>query len=185
MIMKITKTGWWIIGTAGVAGLGIGGYFLWQKLKKPETDKYGNPLLKGEGTGGITGGVETSKEGGTAITEPNWDNPFDVNYHTDVMKWVAPRKIYLLKSANAKQYAKELHDAWGGSWYINDDESAVKAVFSKKVSDKVHVSCVAKAFWETYKQDLYEYLANFLSEKEMQENVRKPVQALPNYRISS
>ena len=29
--MNITKTGWWIIGGIGVAGLGVGGYFLWKK----------------------------------------------------------------------------------------------------------------------------------------------------------
>lgn len=189
--MKITKTGWWIIGAIGVAGLGVGGYFLFRKDKHSGSDKYGNLKLKGKGkdaqiSGGVEGGVETTKEGqGTAVTEPNWDNPYDMNYEQDVKKWVSPKKIYVLKKSYADQYAKELKDAYGGAWYNDDDEDAVKAVFSKKLKDKVHVANVSRAFWNNYKKDMWEYLANFLSSDEMEENVHKPVRALPNYRIAS
>lgn len=189
--MNITKTGWWIIGGIGVTGLGVGGYFLWKKKKHPGADKYGNLKLKGKGkdaniSGGMEGGVETTKEGqGTTVTEPNWDNPFDMNYEKDVKTWVKPKKIFVLKQSYAEQYAKELKDAYGGGWYSDDDEDAVKAVFSKKLKDKVHVANVSRAFWNKYQKDMWEYLANFLSSSEMEENVHKPVRTLPNYRIAN
>ena len=154
-------------------------------------DRFGDSEVKGKGkdaniSGGMEGGVETTKEGqGTTVTEPNWDNPFDMNYEKDVKTWVKPKKIFVLKQSYAEQYAKELKDAYGGGWYSDDDEDAVKAVFSKKLKDKVHVANVSRAFWNKYQKDMWEYLANFLSSSEMEENVHKPVRTLPNYRIAN
>lgn len=188
--MRISKKGWWIIGSVGVVGLGVGSYFLFFHNKnKPGSDKYGNLKLKGKGkdakvSGGVEGGVETTKEGqATTVTEPNWDNPYDMNYENDVKSWVKPKKIYVLKKSYADKYAKELKEAYGGAWYNDDNEDAVKAVFSKKLKDKVHVANVSRAFWNNYKKDMWEYLANFLSSSEMEEYVHKPVRRLPNYRI--
>ena len=184
--MKINNTTWWIIGAVSLAGLGAGAYFLWKKHgKDPQRDKYGNLSIKGSESG-IEGGVQTTREGqGTSVSEPNWENPFAMNYQQDVMRWVAPKTIFLMKKSFADQYAKQLKEAWGGAWYKNDDEDAVKDVFTKKVADKVHVSCISKAFYDNYKKDLYDYLANFLSQSEMEAYVIKPVQSLPNYRIAN
>ena len=62
-------------------------------------------------------------------TELNWNSPFDMNYLTDVQKWVAPKSIRVLDDASAKQLAKIIKEAKGT---FNDDEDAVKNVFGKK-----------------------------------------------------
>jgi hypothetical protein len=183
--MKIKKTTWVIIGGLGLIAIGAGIYFFIIKPKS-RSDKYGNLKLKGTGkdkdiTGGMTGGVQTQKAGqSTSIIEPNWENPFDSSYGDDVKKWVAPKNLIILKEQFAKQYATELYNAKG---ILDDNEQAVKGVFTKKVKDKVHVSNVSSAFWKLYKKDLYDYLSSFLNESEMEEFVHGPVRNLPNYRL--
>ena len=188
-MMKISKKGWWVLGSIGVAGLGTGIYFLFFKDKKhPDSDKYGNLKLKGEGKdskGGIKGGIQTTKEGqASAITEPNWKNPYDMTYAIDVREWVNPKKVYVLKKSFAEKYAKELKSAKGLPWYMggNDNEEAVKNVF-KRLKDKVQVANLSKAFYDDQEKDMWEYLVSFLEDDEMEENVYKHVRKLPNYRI--
>ena len=178
----MNKSTWWTLGGLGVAGLGIGVYFLWYKKKRPKpwTPHLTNP--KNENTG-IGGGISIPKSGGKPITEPNWNDPFDMNYSEDVKKWQAPRKVNELDPLAAKQYAKELKEAYGGAWYLNDDEKAVESVFAKKLQDKVEVSNVSKAFWNLYQKDLWEYLAHFLSKRELEKYLQKPVRELPGYRM--
>lgn len=187
--MKITKTTWFIIGGVALmaAGTGIYLFVLRNKNKNAQMDQYGNLKLKATGkdketTGGMGGGILTSKGvHSTAVTEPNWDNPFDINYYKDVKKWVAPKALILLRSAAAKQYAKQLYDAKS---IVQDDVDAVYNVFSKKVSDKVQVSNVSEAFWNVYRKDLMEYLTSFLSDSEMEKYVQSPVRNLVNYRVN-
>jgi hypothetical protein len=184
-VKRKLKINWLAIG-AGMLAAGAGIYFLIIRKKNQQNDKYGNVKLKAQGadkekSGGIAGGVQTTKGGSaTAVVEPSWDNPFDKDYSSDVKKWIAPKSLLVLKDQFAKQYAKELYNAKS---FINDDEEAVENVF-KKVKDKVHVSNVSAAFWRDYQKDLYDYLASFLSEAEMEKYVMDPVRKLPNYRTS-
>lgn len=186
--MKITKTTWFIMGGVAliVAGAGIY-FFVLDKNKNVEMDKYGNLKLKATGkdketTGGMSGGIVTSKgDQSAAVTEPNWDNPFDINYYKDVKQWVAPKTLILLKSTYAKQYARQLYGAKG---IIKHDTDTVYNVFSKQVKDKVQVSNVSEAFWNIYRKDLLEYLHSFLSESEMEKYVQSSVRNLINYRTT-
>lgn len=184
--MKLT---WILIGGVGLIAAGAGIYFFLIKGKSQQSDKYGNLKLKTTGqdkatSRGVAGGIQTSKvEQSTSVVEPNFDNPFDLNYSNDVKKWVAPKTMIFLKDQYARQYAKELYAAKGGV-LLNDNEEAVQNVFTKKVKDKVHVSNVAAAFWKDYKKDLYDYLLSFLSESEMEKFVHAPIRNLPNYRLA-
>ncbi|MCB0374445.1 MAG: hypothetical protein KDD04_00845 [Sinomicrobium sp.] len=177
--MKISKTAWWIIAGAGVVGLSVGGYSIY-KRKRPKTDKYGRREDK---SSDIAGGVQTSRAGGQALTQPDWSNPYDMNYQKDVQAWIAPKKLRLLPRSEADTYAKQLKAAGGGAWYKNDDEKAVEGVFAKKLRDKVAVASLSRAFWDLYKKDMWQHLAGFLSKKEMEKYVHAPVRKLPNYRI--
>ena len=175
--MKIPKTVWWIISVAGAIGIGVGGYSIY-KRKRPKTDKYG----RREDNGAIAGGVQTSRGSGQALTEPNWSNPYDMNYQNDVQAWIAPKKLRLLTRSEAEGYAKQLKAAKGGAWYKNDDEKAVEGVFAKKLRDKVAVASLSRAFWKLYKKDMWQHLSSFLSRSEMEQYVHGPVRKLPNYR---
>ncbi len=177
--MKISKTTWWIIAVAGAIGLTGGGYLIYRS-KRPKTDKYGRQKHQDKGT--ITGGVQTSRGSGQALTEPNWSNPYDMNYQNDVQAWVTPKKLRLLTRSQAETYAKQLKAAKGGAWYKNDDEKAVEGVFAKKLRDKVAVASLSRAFWKLYKKDMWQHLSSFLSHKEMERYVHAPVRKLPNYR---
>jgi nucleoside phosphorylase len=181
------KVKWILISGIGLLGAGAAIYFFYVRGKTRESDKYGNLKLKATGqdkaiSAGVAGGVQTSKgEQSTAVVEPNFNNPFDLNYANDVKKWVAPKTLIVLKDQFAKQYAKELYDAKG--WF-KDNVEAVQNVFEKKAKDKVHVSNVSAAFWKDQKKDLFDYLSSFLSEEEMEKYVHKPVRNLPNYRLA-
>lgn len=167
------------MGVAGAIGIGVGGYSIY-KRKRPKTDKYGREKHKDKGT--IAGGVQTSRGSGQALTEPNWRNPYDMNYQKDVQEWIAPKKLRLLTRSEAETYAKQLKAAKGGAWYKDDDEDAVAGVFAKKLRDKVAVASLSRAFWDLYKKDMWQHLSNFLSHKEMERYVHAPVRKLPNYR---
>lgn len=176
---------WWVIGGASVA-LGTGAliYFLFFKEKN-----HFNPTI------GPTNRIKTKKEDksvsagtgtgtGSTLTEPNWNNPFDMNYEQDVVRWVKPKRIQLLHPPEASQLAKTLYQAKGMSWWANDDEQAVKTIFQKRLMDKVQVATLSRAFWVKYKKDMWEYLNGFLSKSEMDNYVHQPVRRLPNYRFA-
>ena len=183
--MNIDKNTWWLIGGVAVAlGGGAAVYFLVIK-RKSKSDKYGNRILKKKSSGGISGGVETATGNkGTTISEPNWNNPFDMNYENDVKKWVSPKGVLVLNEAEAVAMAQALHKAKGSGWWSNDDEDAVKKIFQKRLRDKVQVANLSRAFWFKYKKDMWEYLNSFLSNSEMESYVQKPVRNLPKYRLA-
>lgn len=190
------KTHWWIMGGFTLTALGIGSYFLFfhqesqtstksAKSTKRNDKRTNNQSRKtASGVNASDKGVQTTKaEQGVRINIPNWDNPFDINYLEEVKAWLSPQRIYELNPKDAAQLAKQLHDAYGGAWYINDDEEAIKVVFAQMLKDKVQVAGLSKAFWNKYQKDLWEYLAQFLSPRELEEYVHRPVNELPNYRI--
>ena len=178
--MKMTTTAWWIIAGVGLIALSAGGYVIYNS-KRTKTDPQGRHKHKAKKTG-IAGGVQTSGEGGQALIEPDWSNPYDMNYRQDVQAWIAPKEVAVLPQAEAKAYAKQLKAADGGAWYKDDDEKAVEDVFARKLRDKVAVAVLSQAFWNVYKKDMWQHLSGFLSHKEMEKYVHGPVRKLPNYR---
>lgn len=187
--MKFSTTHWLIIGGITIAGGGAAAYFFWYR-KRGKSDKYGNQIISGNGrrsnqSGGISGGVRTtSGSKGRAVSEPNWDNSFDMNFVTDVKNYLSPKRVKVLPDTQAQQFAKEIYKAKGKGMFSDDNEAAVKAVFSKKLQDKVQVASLSRAFWKLYKKDMWVYLKGFLSSSELESHVSKPVRKLPNYRLT-
>lgn len=162
-----------MIGGAGLGVIGIGVFVtLSRKRTKQQSMASATITAVGSGVQVSTGNVGTTKQ------EPNWNSPFDMNYLTDVQKWVAPKSIRVLDDTSAKQLAKIIKEAKGT---FNDDEDAVKDVFGKKLRDKTQIASLSKAFYQIYKKDMWQYLNSFLSQSEMKEYVSKYVQRLPNY----
>ncbi|GAL74605.1 hypothetical protein JCM19275_3460 [Nonlabens ulvanivorans] len=171
--MEISKTGWWMIGGAGLGVIGIGVFVtLSRKRTKQQSLQSTTTAYIGTGVQVITGNVGSTKQ------EPNWNSPFDMNYLTDVQKWVAPKSIQVLDEASAKKLAKIIKDAKGT---FNDNEEAIKDVFGKKLRDKTQIASLSKAYYQLYKKDMWQHLNSFLSQSEMKEYVSKYVQRLPNY----
>lgn len=165
-----------MIGGAGIGVLGIGTFIvLSKKHKKKTVSNVTKSTSVGSGVQVTTGNVGTTKQ------EPNWNSPFDMNYLTDVQKWLAPKSIQVLDDITAKKYAKIIKEAKGT---FNDDEDAVKEVFGKKLRDKTQVASLSKAFYQTYKKDMWQFLNSFLSQSEMKEYVSKHIKRLPNYQSS-
>jgi len=162
-----------MIGGAGAGVIGIGVFVaLSRKRKQHKAIQTTTTTSIGNGVQVTTGNVGTTKQ------EPNWNSPFDMNYLTDVQKWVAPKGIQILDDTSAKKFAKVVKEAKGT---FNDDEEAVKNVFGKKLRDKSQVASLSKAFYGLYKKDMWQYLNSFLSQSEMKEYVTKYVNRLPNY----
>ncbi|MDW3191910.1 MAG: hypothetical protein R8G66_06085 [Cytophagales bacterium] len=181
------NTLWWVIGGASAA-LGTGAliYFLFFTEKNHSYRAKGptNRIkTKKENKSGSTG-TGTGTAIGSTLSEPNWNNPFDMNYEQDVVRWVKPKRIQLLHPSEASQLAQTLYEAKGSSWWANDDEQAVKTIFQKRLKDKVQVATLSRAFWVKYKKDLWEYLNGFLSKSELNNYVHQPVKRLPNYRFA-
>lgn len=129
-----------MIGGAGLGVIGIGVFVtLSRKHNKQQSMASATITAIGSGVQVSTGNVGTTKQ------EPNWNSPFDMNYLTDVQKWVAPKSIRVLDDASAKQLAKIIAEAKGA---FNDDEDAVKDVFGKKLRDKTQVASLSKAFYQ-------------------------------------
>lgn len=184
--MRVSKNTTWIIGGTAVAvGGGVALYLLIRNRRR--SDQYGNVKLKKKKAGGISGGVVTATGNrGTTLSEPNWNNAFDMNYEDHVKKWVAPKRIVLPNEGQAREWATTLHQAKSGgkSWWDRHDEEAVQQVFGKRLRDKVQVARLSRVFWSAYQTDLWEYLNGFLSSSEMERYVQKPVRNLPNYRLA-
>jgi len=162
-----------MIGGAGFGVIGIGVFVaLSRKRNQNKTSTMSTSTTIGNGVQVTTGNVGTTKQ------EPNWNSPFDMNYLTDVQKWVAPKGIQILDEASAKKLAKIIKEAKGT---FNDDEDAVKDVFGKKLRDKTQVASLSKAFYKLYKKDMWQHLNSFFSQSEMKEYVSKYVNRLPNY----
>lgn len=162
-----------MIGGAGIGVIGIGVFITLSRKRTKQTSPQSKIAATiGSGVQVTTGNVGTTKQ------EPNWNSPFDMNYLTDVQKWVAPKSIRVLDDSTAKRLAKIIKDAKGT---FNDDEDAIKDIFSKKLRDKTQVASLSKAFYELYKKDMWQYLNSFLSQSEMKNYVSIYVKRLPNY----
>ncbi|WP_162144512.1 hypothetical protein [Aquimarina latercula] len=172
----MTKTMWWVIGGAGVAGLGVGIYFFVKKHKtNKETTSFTGMGSKGKPVKVIKGGSATP------VTEPNWNAPFNMNYTGDVKKWLGGKRIKELSESAAKKYALELKNAKG---LFDDDEKAVERVF-RSLQDKTQVASLSRAFYFSQgKKDMWQHLRSFLSDSEMKKLVKDPVRRLPNYRLA-
>lgn len=172
--MKQSKHMWWIIGGAGVAGLGVGIYFFLQHRKTKLEPMLGITIPSSKPVTIVSGGK------GTPIVEPNWNAPFDMNYLKDVQRYVRGKRIAELPVATANTYAKKLKNAKG---IFDDDEKAVGDVF-RSLRDKTQVASLSKAFYSRYKLDMYQYLQSFLSTSEMKKLVKDPVGKLDNYTLA-
>jgi len=69
----------------------------------------------------------------------------------------------MFTNAFAQGLATQIYDSRG---FFDDDEEAVYSVF-RQMKHRANVSQVADAFYALYKDDLYNYMANFLSQKEL------------------
>ena len=162
-----------MIGGAGLGVVGIGVFIALSRKRKR------NKTMQTITTTPIGSGIQvTTSNVGTTKQEPNWNSPFDMNYLTDVQKWVAPKGIQVLDKEAAKKLAKVIKEAKGT---FNDDEEAIKNVFGKKLRDKTQVASLSKAFYSLYKKDMWQYLNSFLSQSELKQYVTKYVSRLPNY----
>ena len=178
-----SKIGWIIGGSTVLLGGGAALYFLMIK-PKAKKDIYGNRVLDRRKTGGISGGVSVGQNNqGSTLTEPNWNDPFDMRYEDDVKKWVSPKGVLVLDSRSAKEMAKTLYQAKGENWWNDDDEMAVGEVF-RQLKDKVQVANLSKAFWDNEERDMWNYLNGFLSSSEMERYVNAPIRKLPDYRLA-
>ncbi|WP_281989710.1 LPXTG cell wall anchor domain-containing protein [Aquimarina aggregata] len=170
----MTKTMWWVIGGAGVAGLGVGVYLFYKKRKDKKDISFTGIGNKGKPVKVIKGGSATP------VAEPNWNAPFNMNYIKDVKKWLGGKRIKELSEAAAKKYALELKNAKG---LFDDDEKAVERVF-RSLQDKTQVASLSRAFYFHHgKKDMWQHLRSFLSDSEMKKLVKDPVRRLPNYRL--
>ncbi|MGB3467074.1 MAG: hypothetical protein WBA74_17465 [Cyclobacteriaceae bacterium] len=116
----------------------------------------------------------------TEVNEPNWQDPFDMNYSRHVNEWVNPKAIEL-NTYTADAYAKRIFKAKGKYWYHDDNEKVIEVIFGKELKDKVQVSNVSRAFYARYRTDLFNYLKGFLSSSELKKLVTAPVARLKNY----
>ena len=158
----------WIITSIALAGLGIGCVLLLRR--KAQKDKEAAQTQTRNGPKGQT------------VEEPNWMDPFDMNYADAVKQWFAPRRVSEIDPGKATELAKSLKAARGASWYNDDDEEAVDRVFGKRIEDKVEVAGLSKAFYERYGLDLWNHLKSFLSDSELEYYVKKHIRRLPDYR---
>ncbi|QKX07590.1 hypothetical protein HN014_10745 [Aquimarina sp. TRL1] len=147
----------------------MGGYLVYINNKKNHTKGMLSPTIPED--------KEQSSQ--RVIEEPNWKNPYDMNYLKDVKKWLGKRKIRKLPHNKAREYARILKRA-KGRW--RDDTQAVTSVFTQ-IKDKTQVASISKAFWVDYKKDMWQYLRSFLSAKEMEKYVHRPVRKLDNYSL--
>lgn len=172
--MNISKNMWWIIGGSGLAGLGIGIYFLVKDRKRKQ-----DPMMLGRGAHQKPITIVSDGKG-TPVVEPNWSAPFDMNYITDVKKYLRGKRIAELPTGTANTYIKKLKNAKG---IFDDNEKAVGDVF-RSLRDKTQVASLSKAFFARYQLDMYRYLQSFLSESEMKTLVIAPVRKLDNYTLA-
>ncbi|TPN87124.1 hypothetical protein FHK87_05905 [Aquimarina algicola] len=173
--MEMTKTMWWVIGGAGVAGLGVGIYFFVKKHKTNKETSFTVMGSKGKPIKVTSGGKATP------VAEPNWNAPFNMNYIKDVKKWLGGKRIKELSESAAKKYARELNNAKS---FFDDDEKAVERVF-RSLQDKTQVASLSRAFYFNHgKKDMWQHLRSFLSDSEMKKLVKDPVRRLPNYRLA-
>jgi len=123
-----------------------------------------------------------SSSSSRVITEPNWSDPFDMNYAKEVANWLSPKRVLFLDKGKALNFAKSIKNA-KGAWYENDDEQIIEQVFGKELKDKIQVANLSQVFWELYQQDLWEFLKSFLSSREVDRHVSQNVQKLAAYRF--
>ncbi|MEM9884336.1 MAG: hypothetical protein AAF849_00470 [Bacteroidota bacterium] len=124
----------------------------------------------------------TTSSPSRVVTEPNWRDPFDMNYAKEVANWLSPKRVLFLDKSKALNFAKSIKNA-KGAWYENDDEQIIEQIFGKELKDKIQVANLSQIFWELYQQDLWEFLKSFLSSREVDHYVSQNVQKLAAYRF--
>jgi len=108
-------------------------------------------------------------------------NAFDIHFLNKVLQTVN-REVLVLKTSTASRFADQIHNAWGAWYEGGDDEEKVYGVF-RKMKDKVQVSQVAKAYQETYSNNLIDTLKDRFEKDEIT-IVLNIIKALPNYRTA-
>ncbi len=186
---KITTTHYAIIGGVLLAGLGVTWYVLHSKKKKRLERQKDirslttlSPKNMEQNTSASTTTVPkiTSHTKTKTVTIPDWEQPFTQAYVLEVQRWLQ-KPIQLLDQKTASTWAKQLKEAKG---IFNDNEEIVQRIFSQQLQDKTQVSTLSTVFWKTYKLDLWNYLKDFLSSKELALLVTRPVAQLPKYRLA-
>lgn len=108
------------------------------------------------------------------------ENAFDIHYLSKVIQQTDKSVIVLQKSA-ALEYVDQIHSAFK-PWYLNDDEEQIYSVF-RSLKDKVQVSQIAKAYQESYSENLIDVFKERLSTSEIN-IIMGIVSHLPSYRTS-
>ena len=164
-----------MIGGATLAGLSIGTFWFFNNRSIPKEKSKTSKVSFRKGKT-----INLSTAAGTRQV-PNWNNSFHTNYTKDVTQWLQPKSIIEMDKNTALKYAKIIKNSKGT---FNDDEEAIRLIFSKRLRDKTNVSSISKAFWNQYNKDMWQYLNSFLSKSELHQYVTKPVKQLPNYTIA-
>ncbi len=174
MQMKMTKTKGWVITGVAVSITGIVAYVLWRKYQKNQTEEIQLGIASGSSK------KVFQRTSGVPVTEPNWKNPYDMNYTRDVKNWLQGKRIKELNPHVALDYAKRLKTA-KQKW--DDKEEVVEWVFDQ-LQDKTQVASISRAFYKAHnKMDMWKYLRSFLSDSELKRYVHIPVRKLRNYRL--
>lgn len=107
-------------------------------------------------------------------------NAFDIRYWETIGKKIG-KPMYMLTTASAKAFAKDIKDSWG---ILDDDENKIYGVF-RALKDHVQVSQVAYQYYNfsTDKINLIDDLKSRLSTDEVGQ-VLAIVKALPAYRLA-
>jgi hypothetical protein len=107
-------------------------------------------------------------------------NAFDIRYWETIGKKIS-KPLYMLTSASAKGFAKEVHDAWG---VFDDDENKIYGVF-RALKDQVQVSQVAYYYYQSSKDkiNLIDDLKGKLNKEEVSQ-ILDIVKKLPTYRLA-
>ena len=142
---------------------------LYSKAKRRNKDKLAVALMR-----------ELNKAIKPATTGLLAEDAFDIHYAEKVFKRENGRMLTLSHQV-ARDYARRIHEAWGGWWVGGDDETKVYGVF-RELRDKVQVSQVAKAYQELYRENLIDKLHDKLEKKEVKK-VLDIVGPLAEYRI--
>lgn len=174
------KTKIYIIGSLILGGIATLGVFLLKPSKKK------NSLFsKNETDDKGTAGVDIQRnQPGSALTEPNWEDPFDPQFIEDVSLWVSPKSFTQLRTHDADRLAQVIHKAKGRFFFSNDDEEAISNLINQKLQNKVQFANVATAFFKRYEEDMEDYLESFLNDSEMQKHVYEPINNLKNYQLA-
>lgn len=113
------------------------------------------PILKKIGV--IKSAEDRAQEKQEAELSTSQSSPFSPRYYKD------KTNVMLTTRTAAEQIAKTIYKAMG---VFNDNEEAIYGAL-RQLSHKTQLSWVADVFFQLYKEDLYQYMRNSLSDDEM------------------